>query len=159
MFRRGLTSRHAEACRLLLEYRPQLDALVESLLERETLDEQEILNVTGLPRSPAPVRSSNPHSRQRRSGVRRDLPPVLTFSLSFGDAISGPLTKFTQVCHSCGNHHGTCTWRSSKRSARSRHSGQSDDMFIDLGANARRDPNVDGWAWQRIDEPAAGASQ
>ncbi len=49
---RILEEGHVEACRLLLQYRPQLDALVEALLERETLDEQEILNVTGLPPSP-----------------------------------------------------------------------------------------------------------
>ena len=44
---------HEEARRLLREHRKQLDALVDALLKRETLDEQEILEVTGLPRSPA----------------------------------------------------------------------------------------------------------
>jgi cell division protease FtsH len=44
---------HADATRLLNAYRRELDALVRALLDRETLDEQEILQVTGLP--PAPV--------------------------------------------------------------------------------------------------------
>jgi cell division protease FtsH len=43
---------HDTALRLLKEHRAQLDALVEALLERETLAEQEILDVTGLPRIP-----------------------------------------------------------------------------------------------------------
>ncbi len=44
---------HNDARRLLGEHRAQLDALVEALLGRETLDEQEILQVTGLPPAPA----------------------------------------------------------------------------------------------------------
>ena len=44
---------HADALRLLREHRAQLDALVAALLERETLDEKEILEVTGLPPAPA----------------------------------------------------------------------------------------------------------
>jgi len=44
---------HEEARRLLSAHRKQLDALVDALLKRETLNEQEILDVTGLPRSPA----------------------------------------------------------------------------------------------------------
>jgi cell division protease FtsH len=44
---------HDEAKRLLREHRQQLDALVRALLERETLGEQEILDVTGLPPAPA----------------------------------------------------------------------------------------------------------
>jgi cell division protease FtsH len=43
---------HDEARRLLTEHRKGLDALAGALLERETLDEEEILEVTGL--SPAP---------------------------------------------------------------------------------------------------------
>ena len=43
---------HAEALRLLTQHRKELDALVEALLARETLGEQEILQVTGLPRAP-----------------------------------------------------------------------------------------------------------
>ncbi|MEO6270602.1 MAG: ATP-dependent zinc metalloprotease FtsH [Lautropia sp.] len=44
---------HAESLRLLREHRQQLDALVAALLAKETLDEQEILQVTGLPPAPA----------------------------------------------------------------------------------------------------------
>jgi cell division protease FtsH len=47
---------HEQAKGLLRTYRKQLDALVEALLSRETLDEQEILDVTGL--SPAPALES-----------------------------------------------------------------------------------------------------
>jgi cell division protease FtsH len=41
---------YKEAKRLLIIYREQLDALAKSLMDRETLDEQEILRVTALPR-------------------------------------------------------------------------------------------------------------
>ncbi len=44
---------HAQAKRLLTQHRDQLDALVVALLSRETLDEHEILAVTGLPPAPA----------------------------------------------------------------------------------------------------------
>jgi cell division protease FtsH len=44
---------HQEAKRLLAAYRKQLDALAAALVARETLNEQEILAVTGLPRAPA----------------------------------------------------------------------------------------------------------
>jgi cell division protease FtsH len=44
---------HEQAKRLLNAHRKQLDALVEALLARETLNEQEILEVTGLSRAPA----------------------------------------------------------------------------------------------------------
>ncbi|HET7373995.1 MAG TPA: ATP-dependent zinc metalloprotease FtsH [Gemmatimonadaceae bacterium] len=50
--RRIIEESHAEAQRLLTEHRKALDALAQALLERETLDEQAILNVTGL--TPAP---------------------------------------------------------------------------------------------------------
>jgi cell division protease FtsH len=43
---------HDEARRLLTEHRKELDALARALLERETLDEEEILEVTGLPPAP-----------------------------------------------------------------------------------------------------------
>src|SRR5215213_3476598 len=43
---------HDEARRLLTEHRKELDALAGALLERETLDEEEILEVTGLPPAP-----------------------------------------------------------------------------------------------------------
>ena len=48
-----ISESHDEALRLLRQYRRQLDALAEALLARETLDEQEILEVTGLPAAPA----------------------------------------------------------------------------------------------------------
>jgi cell division protease FtsH len=47
-----LAESHAEARRLLSEHRPQLDSLAQALLARETLDEREILEVTGLPPAP-----------------------------------------------------------------------------------------------------------
>jgi cell division protease FtsH len=46
---RIIAESYAEACRLLRGHRNALDALVEALLQRETLDESEILAVTGLP--------------------------------------------------------------------------------------------------------------
>jgi cell division protease FtsH len=50
--RRIIGESHAEAMRLLRAHRKPLDALVEALLARETLNEQEILEVTGLPPAP-----------------------------------------------------------------------------------------------------------
>ena len=44
---------HDEARKLLQQHRKALDALVRALLERETVGEDEILEVTGLPRAPA----------------------------------------------------------------------------------------------------------
>jgi cell division protease FtsH len=44
---------HEEARRLLTRHRGELDALAQALLARETLDEQQILEVTGLPPAPA----------------------------------------------------------------------------------------------------------
>jgi cell division protease FtsH len=43
---------HEEAKRLLTVHRKQLEALAEALVARETLNEQEILEVTGLPPAP-----------------------------------------------------------------------------------------------------------
>jgi cell division protease FtsH len=51
--RRIIGESHDEAKRLLSMHRKQLDALAEALLARETLNEQEILEVTGLPPAPA----------------------------------------------------------------------------------------------------------
>ena len=51
--RRIIAECHDEARRLLGEHRAALDALAEALLARETLDEREILDVTGLPPAPA----------------------------------------------------------------------------------------------------------
>jgi cell division protease FtsH len=50
---RIITESHDEAQRLLTQYRRELDALAEALLARETLDETEILDVTGLPAAPS----------------------------------------------------------------------------------------------------------
>jgi cell division protease FtsH len=65
---------HGEAMRLLAKHRPELDALVKALLERETLDEQEILGVTGLPPAPAlesrPLSASPPDARAPAAGTR-----------------------------------------------------------------------------------------
>jgi len=49
---------HSEAKRLLVQHRKQLDALVRALVTRETLNEQEILEVTELP--PAPELQGGP---------------------------------------------------------------------------------------------------
>jgi cell division protease FtsH len=43
---------HEEARRLLADHRKELEVLARALLERETLDEEEILEVTGLPPAP-----------------------------------------------------------------------------------------------------------
>jgi len=59
---------HELAKSLLREHRPQLDALVEALLSKETLDEQQILDVTGLPAAP----------RLPSSRVAATLPPALS---------------------------------------------------------------------------------
>ena len=50
---RIIAESHEKARRLLGAHRRQLDALAEALLERESLDEREILEVTGLPAAPA----------------------------------------------------------------------------------------------------------
>jgi cell division protease FtsH len=52
--RRVLDESYAGAMRLLRERRSELDALANALLEQETLDEQEILRVTGLRRERTP---------------------------------------------------------------------------------------------------------
>jgi cell division protease FtsH len=49
--RRILEDSYADAVRLLMEHRRELDALAKALLAHETLDEQEIRDVTGLERT------------------------------------------------------------------------------------------------------------
>ncbi len=49
---------YADGVRLLREHRAELDRLAHALLERETLDEQEILKVTGI--SPQPRTAEAP---------------------------------------------------------------------------------------------------
>jgi cell division protease FtsH len=51
--RRIIGESHDEAKQLLARHRKALDALAEALLARETLNEDEILEVTGLPPAPA----------------------------------------------------------------------------------------------------------
>jgi cell division protease FtsH len=50
--RRIAEESQAEAEKLLTEHRSQLDALAKSLLKNDSLDEQQILNVTGLGAAP-----------------------------------------------------------------------------------------------------------
>ena len=50
---RIISESHEQAQTLLSTYRKQLDALAAALLARETLDEQQILEATGLPPAPA----------------------------------------------------------------------------------------------------------
>ena len=54
--RRIVDECHADAMRLLGGHREQLSALAKALLEAESLDEQQILAVTGL--GPAPARAA-----------------------------------------------------------------------------------------------------
>ena len=70
--RRIVPESFAEAQRLLTEHRRELDALAQALLQRETLDESEVLAATGLTRAPA-LRS---RSRCRASRVRFRLRPT-----------------------------------------------------------------------------------
>jgi cell division protease FtsH len=51
--RRIISESHEQARALLSTHRRELDKLVEALLAHETLDEQGILEATGLPASPA----------------------------------------------------------------------------------------------------------
>jgi cell division protease FtsH len=74
--RRIIRESHEEARRLLAEHRRELDALARALLERETLDEKEILAVTGLARAPRlqdanhPVSQAAPDADQDRWNLR-----------------------------------------------------------------------------------------
>jgi cell division protease FtsH len=66
---RIIAESYDEARRLLRAHRKALDALVAALLQRETLDEQEILSVTGLP--PAAALPSAPvRDAERAPAVR-----------------------------------------------------------------------------------------
>jgi cell division protease FtsH len=70
--RRIIRESHEEARRLLAEHRGELDALAQALLERETLDEQEILAVTGLARAPRLEDGRQPVSRTIPSVDQQD---------------------------------------------------------------------------------------
>jgi cell division protease FtsH len=48
--RRIVDECYEEACRVLREHRPQLDALAEALLANETLDEKAAYAAAGIPR-------------------------------------------------------------------------------------------------------------
>ena len=52
--RRIVEECHAEAERLLMTNRDKLDALTQALLQEDSLDEPEVLRVTGLPPAPPP---------------------------------------------------------------------------------------------------------
>jgi cell division protease FtsH len=67
--RRIIGESHDEARRLLGAHRKQLDLLASALLSRETLNEQEILEVTGLPPAPALAtgRLRDPGAAERRT--------------------------------------------------------------------------------------------
>jgi cell division protease FtsH len=67
--RRILQEHYDEAVRLLGEHRRELDALAEALLEHETLEEEEILAVTGLRRTPEPVGVAPPGVLTSVNGV------------------------------------------------------------------------------------------
>jgi cell division protease FtsH len=73
--RRIVSESQEEARRLLTEHRQELDALAEALLARETLDEQEILRVTGLPPAPALDNIKRPaNGRSAERGADRGVP-------------------------------------------------------------------------------------
>ncbi|MHB1169637.1 MAG: ATP-dependent zinc metalloprotease FtsH [Longimicrobiales bacterium] len=63
--RRIIQECHDEALRLLKAHRRELDALAEALLERETLDERQILEVTGLKQDAVKVKADTPGDGQR----------------------------------------------------------------------------------------------
>jgi cell division protease FtsH len=65
---------HDEARRRLSEHRGQLDALAEALLARETLDEHEILEVTGLPPAPPLETKKSPDSLRDASRRQASVP-------------------------------------------------------------------------------------
>jgi cell division protease FtsH len=67
--RRILQEHYDEAVRLLREHRHELDVLAVALLERETLEEEEILVVTGLRRAPEPERAPPVSSVPAMNGV------------------------------------------------------------------------------------------
>ena len=74
---RIISESYEQAKRLLIEHRRQLDALVSALLQRETLGEQEILEVTGLPRAPElENRPILPEAAAQTPGRRQEEPVV-----------------------------------------------------------------------------------
>ena len=62
---------YEEARRLLTQHRRQLDAIVEQLLTRETLDEADVYAAAGIPRSPADgTKDQTPVAATHRNGQR-----------------------------------------------------------------------------------------
>src|SRR5690606_29002714 len=69
---RIISDSQEEARRLLTEHRRELELLAEALLERETLDEEEILEVTGLgPAKPLEVRKAEAPTKTGPAAGRR----------------------------------------------------------------------------------------
>ena len=66
-----ITKSHEEAKRLLTLHRKQLDALASALIDRETLDQEEILNVTGLPPAPSLETKELPAVEYAGNGVQQ----------------------------------------------------------------------------------------
>jgi cell division protease FtsH len=74
--RRIIDESHVEALRLLREHRGALDALAQALLARETLDEHEILEVTGLPPAPPVTSEGVPVEGDGAGSVRTAASPA-----------------------------------------------------------------------------------
>lgn len=72
--RRIVEECHQEALRLLRENRPRLDALATALLAKDTLDEKEILEVTGI--TPKLGRIIAPPLGQSPDGGKAPVPAV-----------------------------------------------------------------------------------
>jgi cell division protease FtsH len=70
--RRIVDSAHEEATESLEAHRSNLDALVQALLEHETLDESEAYSAAGLPRNLEPV----PEEEAPPAAGAREIPPV-----------------------------------------------------------------------------------
>jgi cell division protease FtsH len=68
---RIIAESHAEALRLLTQHRAPLDALADALLARETLDEREILEVTGLPAAPTLTTARLPNAAGNGAATER----------------------------------------------------------------------------------------
>jgi cell division protease FtsH len=71
---RIISESHEDAKRLLTVHRGQLDALADALVARETLDEKEILEVTGLPPAP-PLESAKLAVTARPAEIHQLTPP------------------------------------------------------------------------------------
>jgi cell division protease FtsH len=71
-----IATSHAEARRLLETHRAALEKLVEALLSRETLDEGEIIAVTGLSPSAGPVTADPPPALRGDKSSQRGANPL-----------------------------------------------------------------------------------